>query len=101
MSPNLVDSLFEEPNERLLEILVLELTSLKKFDDYLKVLSYYHVERCKQENCSQCQFVINFRYVYTEHVIQEKKMSRNLLTIVLYIKNNLLHLNFLFVDLLL
>ena len=78
MSSNLVDSLFEEPNERLLHILLLEFTSLKKFDDYLKVLSYYHLERCEMENCSQCLFVINLRYVYTGHIIQEEKDVKEL-----------------------
>ena len=100
MSSNLVDSLFEEPNEHLLEILLSEFTSLKKFGDHVKVLSYYHVKRCEQENCSQFLFAINLHYVYTEHVIQEKKMSRNYVTILLYVKNNLLHLNFWFIDLL-
>ena len=78
MSSNLVDSLLEEPNERLLEILLLVLTSLKRFDDYLKVLSYYHIERCEQENCSQCLFVINLRYVYTEHAIKKKRDVKEL-----------------------
>ena len=42
MSSNLVDFIFEEPKQSLLEFLLLEFTSLKKFDDYNKVLSFYH-----------------------------------------------------------
>ena len=73
MSSNLVDSLFEEPNESFLEILLLDFTFLKKFDDSLKVLSYYHVERCGNVDCLQCLFAINLRYVYTRHVVQKTK----------------------------
>ena len=78
MSSNLVDFIFEEPKEGLLEFLLLEFTSVKKFDDYIKVLSFYHAERCEQDDCSQCFFAINLRYVSTEHVIQEKKDIKEL-----------------------
>ena len=30
-----------------------KLDSMKKFDNFLKVLSYYHVECCKYEDCNQ------------------------------------------------
>ena len=84
MSSNLVDSLFEEPNESFLEILLLDFTFLKKFDDSLKVLSYYHVERCGNVDCLQCLFAINLRYVYTRHFVQKtKKKQKQKLTIVL------------------
>ena len=77
MSSNLVDFIFEEPKEGLLDFLLLRFTSLKKFDDYIEVLSFYHVERCEQDECSQCLFAINLRYVFTEHTVREKKMLRN------------------------
>ena len=77
MSSNLVDFIFEEPKEGLLDFLLLGFTSLKKFDDYIEVLSFYHVERCEQDECSQCLFAINLRYVFTEHTVHEKKMLRN------------------------
>ena len=78
MSSNLVYFIFEEPKEGFLEFLLLDFTSLKKFDDYIKVLSFYHVERCEQDDCSQCLLAINLRYVFTEHIVQEKKkMLRN------------------------
>ena len=81
MSSNLVDFIFEEPKEGLLEFLFLDFTSLKRFDDYIKVLSFYHVERCEQDDCSHCLLAINLRYVYTEHVIQEKKILKNFVII--------------------
>ena len=31
-----------------------KLDSMKKFDNFLKVPSYYHVERCEYEDCPQC-----------------------------------------------
>ena len=43
MSSNLVDFIFEEPKEGLLDFLLFEFASPKKFDDYIKVLSFYHV----------------------------------------------------------
>ena len=39
-----------------------KLDSMKKFDNFLKVPSYYHVERCEYEDCPQCLFTINLRY---------------------------------------
>ena len=78
MSSNLVYFIFEEPKEGFLEFLLLDFTSLKKFDDNIKVLSFYHVERCEQDNCSQCLFAINLCYVFTEHIVQEKEDVKEL-----------------------
>ena len=49
---------------------IAELDSMEKFDNFLKVLSYYHVERCEYEDCSQCIFTINLRYLYVENTVQ-------------------------------
>ena len=46
------------------------LTSLKKFDNFLKVLSYYHVELCEHTDCSQCLFATNLRYQYVQNTVQ-------------------------------
>ena len=78
MSSNLVDFNCDESKEDLLEILIEDFNTLKKFDDYIKVLSFYHMERCEQDDCLQCLFAISLRYVYTEHVIQEKKDVKEL-----------------------
>ena len=37
-----------------------EFTNLEKFDTFLKVLSFYHTERCENDDCSQTFFVLNF-----------------------------------------
>ena len=50
---------------------VAELDSMKKFDNFLKVLSYYHVERCEYKDCSQYIFTINLRYLYVENTVHE------------------------------
>ena len=50
---SLVDFIFEEPKEGLLEFLLLYFTTLKKIDDYIKVLIFHHVQRCEQDNCLQ------------------------------------------------
>ena len=100
MSSDLFDFICDESKEDLLEILIEDFNTLKKFYDYIKVLSFYHVERCEQDDCSQCLFVINLRYVYTEHVIHEKKMMlRNFGITALCVKKILLLLNYLFVGL--
>ena len=49
---------------------IAELDSMENFDNFLKVLSYYHVERCDCENCSQYIFTINLRYLYVENTVQ-------------------------------
>ena len=48
-----------------------KLDSMKKFDNFLKGPSYYHVERCEYEDCPQCLFTINLRYQYVENTIQQ------------------------------
>ena len=68
----------EKTEEDLLKVLLSDFISLKKFDDYIKVLSFYHAERCEHDDCCQCLFAINLRYVYTEHVTHEKKDVKQL-----------------------
>ena len=35
-----------------------EFLSLEKIDNFLKVLSFYHTERCQLDDCSQCFFTV-------------------------------------------
>ena len=42
------------------EIELQEFDTLKKLDGFFNVLSFYHIERCCHEDCSQCYFAINF-----------------------------------------
>ena len=39
--------------------LVEELDSMKMFDEILKLCEFYHVERCKYEDCANCLYVQN------------------------------------------
>ena len=48
-----------------------ELDSIQKFDNFLKVLSYCHVECCEFEDCPQCLFTINLGYLYVENSVQQ------------------------------
>lgn len=57
----------------MLDHLLSDFNTLKKFDDYIKVLIFYHVDRCEKDDCSQCLFTVNLRYLFTEHEVQEKK----------------------------
>ena len=42
-----------------------ELSSLRKFDHFLKLADFYHIERCENIDCSNCLFLINLRYLLT------------------------------------
>ena len=44
---------------------------MKKIDNFLKVLLYYHVERCEYEDCHQCLFAINLCYAFVENTVQQ------------------------------
>ena len=46
------------------------LNSMKKFDNFLKVLSYYHVERCEHIDSSRCLFASNLRYQCVQNTVQ-------------------------------
>ena len=68
----------ENPLEYTKNYLFNDFNTLKKFDDFLKVFNFYHVQRCEREDCSQCLFAINLRYVYTEYVVQNKEVVQEL-----------------------
>lgn len=55
-----------------------QFNTLKKFDNFLKVFSFYHVERCCHKDYSQCYFAINLRYMFIEDVNQEKQSLKPL-----------------------
>ena len=69
----MVDFYITELNSDILDHLLSDFTTAKKFDDYVKVLSFYHVERCEKDDCLHCLFTINLKYVLTEHEVKEKK----------------------------
>lgn len=69
----MVDFFIVESNVDLLDHLLSDFNTLKKFDDYIKVLIFYHFERCEKDDCSQCLFTVNLRYLFTEHEVQVKK----------------------------
>ena len=48
-----------------------ELSSLRKFDDFLKLANFYHYERCENIDCSNCLFLINLRYLYVQTAVLE------------------------------
>ena len=45
------------------------LSLMKNFDNFLKVLPYYHVERCEHTDCS-VSFCNNLTYQYVQNTIQ-------------------------------
>ena len=79
-------------NQDFVDFLLNDFVTLKKFDDCLKVLfffylkvlfestfeSFYYVEKYEHDDCSQCFFKKNLRYIYNEHVLQEKNEVKEL-----------------------
>ena len=47
-----------------------ELNSLYKFHQYIKLCTFYHLNRCENgKKCSNCEFILNIRYIYVENLI--------------------------------
>ena len=44
---------------------------MKKFDEFLKLSEFYHVERCENEDCPNCWFVVNLHYLYVQNPVHE------------------------------
>lgn len=40
-----------ENEQDFVDFLLRDFTTIKKFDDFLKVLTFYHVEKCKHDAC--------------------------------------------------
>ena len=49
-----------------------ELSSMKKVDDFLKLADFYHVERCENEVCSNCLFVVNLSYLNLQNTAHKQ-----------------------------
>ena len=49
-----------------IERVIEELSSLQKFDQFLKLADFYHVERCENIDCSNYLFFVNLRYLCIE-----------------------------------
>ena len=49
-----------------------ELSLMKKVDDFLKLADFYHVERCENEDCSNCLFFVNIRYLYVQNTVHKQ-----------------------------
>ena len=47
-----------------------ELNRFNKFDQFITLSTYYHVNWCELGiNCKKCDFVLNLRYLYVENVV--------------------------------
>ena len=46
-----------------------ELSSLQKFDRFLKLVHFFHVERCENIDCSNCMFIIKLTYLSIEKIV--------------------------------
>ena len=58
--------LTESVNLKNEKIEVSEYSTMKKFDDFLKLLDFHHVERCEYVDCSACLFTINLTHLYVQ-----------------------------------
>ena len=48
-----------------------KLDCLKKFQRFITLCSFYHVDRCKRNNCVNCSFINKLSYIYTENFPHE------------------------------
>ena len=51
---------------------IYELSSLQKFDEFLKLADFYHIERRENVDCSDCLFIISLRYLHIQNTVAEK-----------------------------
>lgn len=59
-----------QENAVIIEKDIEELNSLNKFHQYIKLCTFYHLNRCENgEKCSNCEFILNIRYIYVENLI--------------------------------
>ena len=41
-----------------------KLSSLEKFDRFIHLSTYHHVNRCENDDCTNCAFVNNLCHIY-------------------------------------
>ena len=59
-----------QENAVIIEKDIEELNSLNKFHQYIKLCTFYHLNRCENgKKCSNCEFILNIRYIYVENLI--------------------------------
>ena len=59
-----------EHQEMSIEIHIEELNRFNKFDQFITLSMYYHVNRCKLGiNCKKCDLMLNLRYLYVKFKI--------------------------------
>ena len=49
-----------------------KLDCLEKIQRFITLCSFYHVDRCKHNNCVNCSFINKLSYIYTENFPDEK-----------------------------
>ena len=54
------------------KIEISDFNTMKKFDDFLKLLDFYHVERCEHVDFSNCLFIINLGYLYAQNSVNQQ-----------------------------
>ena len=69
MAVNLLTEIVNFENEK---IEVSDFNTMKKFDNFLKLLDFYHVERCEHVDCSDCLFIKNLRYLYVRNSVNKQ-----------------------------
>ena len=48
----------------IMEKTIEELSSFKKFDRFIRLCTYYHVNRCENDDCENCTFVKKLCHIY-------------------------------------
>lgn len=55
-----------------------KLNSFKKIDQYIRLSTYYHVNRCEKDDCTNCTFINKICYIYHENYTDKENEVMNL-----------------------
>ena len=55
-----------------------KLDCLEKIQRFITLCSFYHVHRCKHNNCVNCSFINKLSYIYTENFPDEVNRTHGL-----------------------
>ena len=50
------------------------MNTMERFDNFLKIFDFYHVECCEHVDCSNCLLAINLRYLYVQTTVQQNDL---------------------------
>ena len=50
---------------------IADLNMLNRFDQYINLSTYFHLNRSERHDCDNCNFLLNLRYIYVEVLVNQ------------------------------